>query len=318
MFRSLGSRLGLLTALCAMLIACLSVAKAETTYGYSIKGRVTTSAGAAIAGVGILLNDGTTAVATTGSEGYFQISGLAAGNYVVKARKEGFTFTPVSKTITLPTSGEPYSPSGVALFTGAPVVSTYIIRGRVALSNGAAIAGVSILLNDSTTVVATTNNEGYFEISGLAAGSYVVKPHKEGFTFSPTSRTVTLPTSGASYSPSGVALFTGAPVVTTYSIRGRAATSARVAITGVSILLNDGTTAAATTNSEGFFQISGLAAGSHVVKVRKEGFTFTPVSKTVTLPTSGQPYSPNGVAFFVGAPVIPTYSIRGRVALSNG
>jgi protocatechuate 3,4-dioxygenase beta subunit len=272
--------------------------KENKTSSYAIRGKVSNSSGAGVSGTGIYLGDGTTAVATTNSEGKYVIEELVTGRYVVKAKKEGSTFTPTSVVVELPTSGATASPDGVANFTVQTPATKYAIRGRVTGAGGAGVSGIGIFLGDATTAAITTNSEGRYALEGLVAGRYVVKAKKEGSTFTPASIVVELPTAGATASPDGVANFEAQTTSTKYLIRGRIVGGTGVALAGVEIRIADAVRA--TTNSEGRYTIEGLEAGTYNVIPRKERFTFTPTSKAVTLPTTSGGATPNAEANFVG------------------
>jgi len=57
--------------------------------------------------------------------------------------------------------------------------------------SGNPISGVTI--SDGAGHTATTDSNGNYTLSGLAAGTYTITPSKSGYTFSPTSRTVSVP-----------------------------------------------------------------------------------------------------------------------------
>jgi hypothetical protein len=67
---------------------------------YSISGRVVDGSGNPIPGVTISDNVGHTT--TTGSDGRYTLSGLAAGAYTITPSKSGYTFSPAARTVTLP------------------------------------------------------------------------------------------------------------------------------------------------------------------------------------------------------------------------
>jgi trimeric autotransporter adhesin len=64
--------------------------------------------------------------------------------------------------------------------------TTYSISGTV---SGAVASGVTITAGSST---ATSASDGTYTLSGLANGTYTVTPSKSGYTFSPTSISVTI------------------------------------------------------------------------------------------------------------------------------
>ncbi|MFN3649694.1 MAG: carboxypeptidase regulatory-like domain-containing protein [Armatimonadota bacterium] len=66
--------------------------------------------------------------------------------------------------------------------------STYTLSGKVTLGSSG-LAGVT-LTSGSRTV--TTGSDGSYAFTGLPTASYTVTPSKSGYTFSPTSQTVTL------------------------------------------------------------------------------------------------------------------------------
>jgi Tol biopolymer transport system component len=69
--------------------------------------------------------------------------------------------------------------------------TTYFVSGLVADNGGNAISGVSI--SDGAGHITTTDSNGNYILSGLAAGTYTITPSKSGYTFSPASRAVTVP-----------------------------------------------------------------------------------------------------------------------------
>jgi len=70
---------------------------------YSISGRVVDPSGNPIPGVTI--SDHTGRTTTTGSDGRYILSGLAAGTYTITPAKSGYIFSPASRTVTVPPDG---------------------------------------------------------------------------------------------------------------------------------------------------------------------------------------------------------------------
>ncbi|HPR63624.1 MAG TPA: pre-peptidase C-terminal domain-containing protein [Thermoanaerobaculia bacterium] len=67
--------------------------------------------------------------------------------------------------------------------------TTYSISGTV---SGAVASGVTITLSGAASNTTTTDTSGNYSFSGLSNGSYTVTPSRSGYTFSPTSRSVTI------------------------------------------------------------------------------------------------------------------------------
>ncbi len=91
-----------------------------------------------------------------------------------------------------------------------PPTTTYGIVGT------AGIGGATILLSGTSSASTVTNNSGTFAFSNLVDGSYSVTPSLTGYTFSPTSKIVTI--NGTSVT--GVS-FTATAQPQTYSISAR-------------------------------------------------------------------------------------------------
>ncbi len=65
---------------------------------HKIIGRISTSNGAALAGVTVTRSGSSTPVITN-SAGYYVFSGVVNGSYIIMASKAGVTFMPMSKTV---------------------------------------------------------------------------------------------------------------------------------------------------------------------------------------------------------------------------
>ena len=70
---------------------------------------------------------------------------------------------------------------------------TYSISGQVTDADGNPISDVT--LSDGAGHTATTDSNGNYTISDLSAGTYTLTPSKSDYTFSPASRTVSVPPS---------------------------------------------------------------------------------------------------------------------------
>ncbi len=77
---------------------------------------------------------------------------------------------------------------------------TYSVSGYVKNSSGSGLSGVTISFSDGLASV-TTNTSGYWSQSGLT-GSVVVTPSLSGYTFTPSSTTVTGPNNNVNFTAS--------------------------------------------------------------------------------------------------------------------
>ncbi len=175
--------------------------------------------------------------------------------------------------------------------------TTYAISGQVTTSGGAGISGVTVSAGSAST---TTDGSGNYSIGNLVAGNYTVTPSASGFTFSPTSRSVSITSANVTAQN-----FTGTAVVTTFSISGRVATSGGAGISGVTVSSG---AASATTNSSGDYTIANLANGTYTLTPSLSGYTFSPTSLSATV--SG--------ANLTGRNFTGTQNTGGGNALSNG
>ncbi|HEU4752717.1 MAG TPA: fibronectin type III domain-containing protein, partial [Armatimonadota bacterium] len=164
------------------------------------------------------------------------------------------------------------------------LVPTFSISGTITL-NGSGLAGVTVSAGGSS---ATTGVNGTYTIPGVAAGTYAVTPSRSGHLFTPTSQNVTV----TSANVSGIN-FTAAVDNTAFSISGRV-TSGASGVGGVTVSAGG---SSALTGADGSYTIGGLTSGSYTVVPSRTGYTFTPVSRAVTLGPSatGVDFTGSGV-----------------------
>jgi len=102
-------------------------------------------------------------------------SGLSAGTYtgqIAVSSNGGNQTVNVTLTVSQPTT-------------------TYTVSGKVTDNNGVPLAGVTLTTNSVQTT--TTDSQGNYTLSNLAAGSYTFVPNKTGYTFNPASLSVAVP-----------------------------------------------------------------------------------------------------------------------------
>jgi len=239
---------------------------------YSISGTVRTAGGTPIAGVTITLSGDATGSTTTNAQGNYTLSGLSKGNYTVTPSLAPYTFSPLSRNVTVNNSNI----TGQN-FTGIPPV-TYSISGTIRTPSLAPIAGVTVQLIGPASATTTTNAQGQYSFAGLANGNYTVTPSLAPYTFSPVSRNVTVNNSNITGQN-----FTGtAPV--TYSISGTIRTPSSVRVAGVTVTLTGPANATTTTNSSGVYTFTGLVPGNnYTVTPSLAPYTFSPLNRIVNV-----------------------------------
>lgn len=147
---------------------------------YSVGGVVRTQLGIPIAGVSIVLTNGSGQVygpIRNDGRGKFNVEGLASGQYSVSVTSDdpssGYVFALASGAQNISIASN--SLSGVDVVGSIP--GGQIVSGLVKnASTGQPIAGVSIAASSNGTVVrlGETNPDGLYELDGLAAGNYLV------------------------------------------------------------------------------------------------------------------------------------------------
>jgi hypothetical protein len=230
---------------------------------HAISGQVS---GAVSAGVVVTLSGGAGAIAVTDGSGNYSFTGLPPGDYTVTPAAGGYAFTPGSLDVTL----------GAADVTGRNFVAaaTYAIAGRVA---GAVLEGVKVTLSGDGSGDATTDASGFYVLTGLANGDYVVTPSLAGYTFAPAEASVTI--SGADAT---VATFT-ATSQATYAVTGSISGAIQA---GVTVTLQGTTTAVTTTGVGGTFRFDGVAPGDYLLIPTHDDYLFTEASRLVAVRTA--------------------------------
>jgi CSLREA domain-containing protein len=240
---------------------------------YSISGYIRVGNVTPVSGVSVQLSTASGAAGTpvtTDANGFYQITGLPPGGYLVTPTLSGWTFSPTAQSLVVSNANR------AANFIATRTAATYSVSGRVATVSGQAMAGASASLAPATGGVTTplsTNSAGYFTFTSVPDGTYTITPSQSGITFTPASRSVTV--SGGNITAQNFVGSSG------YTLSGRVATSSGIAITGVTVTLDGGATA--TTNSAGYYTFYNVPNGNHTIEPSKSGYTFVPATKSVTV-----------------------------------
>jgi len=145
---------------------------------FTISGTVT----AGTTGIpGVTVSAGGGLSATTSASGAYTIANVPPGTYTVTPTLTGATFTPASAKVTITNANA----------TGVNFTALFSIAGKVT-SGTAGLAGVTVSAGGS--LVATTATDGTYTILNVPPGTYTVTPSKAGYSFIPTSSSVTVTT----------------------------------------------------------------------------------------------------------------------------
>jgi inhibitor of cysteine peptidase len=252
---------------------------------HSISGAVVTAGGGGIEGVKLTVTGATTGSVFTDTDGHYSLTGLTDGSYAVTPAKTGFTFTPGSISTTVDgadITGQNFS------------TSTYLISGTVTSAGGGAMQGVTVSLSGLNTASTTTDANGYYSFQVTENGNYAVAASKAGYSFTPSSLSVTLDSAdvpGRDFTAD------------TYSISGTIMAGG-AALSGVTVTLSGTASATATTDSDGYYSFPVTLKGVYVVTPSKTGYSFSVTSTSATIGTSDV----TGLDF-----TAVTYSISGTV-----
>jgi hypothetical protein len=230
---------------------------------WSLSGTI--SPAAAGSGATITLSGASTGTVTADTSGNYTFTGLANGSYTVTPTKTGVSFTPASQAVTINSAN-----STAVNFSAA--AQTWSMSGTI--SPAAVGSGATITLSGASTGTVTADASGNYTFTGLANGSYTITPTKAGFSFTPVSRSVTVNSANST----GVN-FTGTQ--TSWTISGTISPVA--AGSGATVTLSGTSTGTVTANASGVYSFTGRTNGSYTVTPTKAGYSFTPVSRSVTI-----------------------------------
>jgi len=181
---------------------------------------------------------------------------------------------------------------------------TYSVSG--AITPAAAGSGTTLTLSGAGTATTTADASGNFTFTGVANGTYAITPSHAGYSFSPTSLSVTV---------NGANVATGLNFTATaqsYSISGTISPTAGG--NGATVTLSGAANAKTTANSSGAYTFNGLVNGTYTVTPSQTGYTFNPTSQNVTINGA----SAGNVNFTATAVVGQTFTISGTISPTAG
>jgi hypothetical protein len=164
--------------------------------------------------------------------------------------------------------------SALNQFLGNDPEPDFDLAGAVTDENGRPLEGATIILSGSQSLAVPTDSQGRFRFSGLpTAGSYTVTVSKKHYTFATSSQTISAPVGNVNVAFQGR--------LNRYSISGRVERPNSTYLMGVSVRLEP-SNRTVTTDSNGYFSFTGLAAGENytVTPIPYDNFVFVPVNAT--------------------------------------
>ena len=275
-----------------------------------ISGRVAIE-GDGLAGVTVSLTGIEPMTATTDAAGQYAFAELRPGSYTVGISgfdTRDYEFTETSKSVTVAlgqTNNVPFD--GIRLRTAG-------ISGQVSVE-GAGIAGVVVaLMGGDAEAMDTTNAEGQYGFSGLAAGTYTVTISgydDVAYSFAEEEKAKTV---DLALGQAAIQNFEGEHMRTA-GISGRV-TVEGAGIEGVTVTLTarGAPMSAASTDAEGQYAFAELRAGSYTIVIsgfNAEEYTFANTFETVTVGLGE-----TGTASFDGTR-LRTAGIRGQVSVER-
>lgn len=231
-----------------------------------IAGRATDTAGNGLANVTIALTGTVARRITTAADGTYSLIGLLpAGTYTVTASRSGFVFPDGPQTL----AG--LAEDGTVNFRALTV---FTLRGQVANAAGQPMSSVGISVTGAVTRNISTNAQGAFALTNVVEGSTItVRAARNGFVFTPESRTFEAIPVGQT------ADFTGQALVT---VSGRVVDANNRGVGGLTVTLSGAASRTTTTNSGGTYSFTGLLPGqSYTVTPSRTNWVFAPESQTL-------------------------------------
>jgi subtilisin family serine protease len=244
----------------------------------------------------------------------YTLNNVPAGQYSLSAELPGYSIIPQGFTVPLTVNG---SLSGLN-FTGSVAAVAGSLSGRIT-RQGLPVAGVKVQATQSGSVITSlvTDSDGYYRIANLASGSYALVPSLSGYSFSPSTVSVTsVPSGGNDFTangPNSLQAITSATASPSVVSNAAATTTLAAAANGngtltyswdavsgsapVSFSSNDSSNASSTT-------VSFQAAGNYTFRVRTTDgnglLTTANVNVTVVAGPGPMAISPYQVQLGVG------------------
>jgi len=188
--------------------------------------------------------------------------------------------------------------------TAPPPPQTYSVSGTISpvtVGNGA-----TVTLSGAANATTTANSSGNFTYTGLANGTYTITPILAGYTFNPSSLSVTVSSANITTGLNFTA------TAQTFDISGTISPAAGGS--GATVTLGGAASATTTANSSGSYTFTGLANGTYTITPSHTGYNFAPTSQNATVNGANV----TGVNFTATQQTNPTFSISGTISPTAG
>jgi len=276
---------------------------------YTISGMVM-SGPSGFPGVTVNLTGGKTASTTTDASGNYSFT-VANGSYTVTPVKTKYTFTSTSRTVTINNADSMGND-----FDATAVSGTYTLSGTVSLSGGGSLQGVTITLSGNNSGTAATDVSGIYSFT-VANGSYTVTPILPGYSFSPTSITVTVAdtdSTGNNLTASSNGSFSISGTITNANPAG----SSDISVCAYDIVMQGNAGCTTISSGGGAYTLTGLPGGDYRIDATQDlnsngmmeiGETYGKYASLVTVSNSDV----LGIDFAV----TPVYGMYGTITNNN-
>jgi hypothetical protein len=286
--------------LTALVLRALSPQSLGSATGGVLQGQVVDSASnMPLSGATVTIGSAAGSTVSTDSAGMFTATGLAAGSYSVTYARAGYNTSAASYAVN---TGQTTN-AGIVKLT--QLASVGVIRGQVvAAGTSTVLAGVTVTLTGSATMNAVTDINGRYELDVTTPGAFTITASLSGYQNASISGTLA---SGTTLLFSPTLYPNGQTPPTTIHYTGTVVSAGQgTPLSGVSIQITGTSTAAATSNASGQFDVT-LPAGSYTAAFSLTGYGTA--TQTFAAP-AGTTVNAGNVAL---SPLRTSSTIQGKV-----
>lgn len=227
---------------------------------YTISGYVVNALSGAVLS-GALIQTNTSLNTTTNEAGFYNLTGLSNGIYIINATLAGYNTNSTTKTV----SGANITNANISL---SPVPA-YTLSGYVTnSSSGLPLSGATVQTNTSLTT--TTNATGFYNFTGLSNGTYIVNASLADYITNFTSMTI----NGADINNVNISL----SPMPTYLLSGYVTSAIGLPLSGAAVQTN--TSLTTTTNATGFYSFY-MSNGTYAVNASLAGYVTNATIVTI-------------------------------------